>query len=281
MFSILRISILSVLLACEIHAKTQILEETPDTYAIVELLTIYDVYDANGAISLRRIGRAYDGGYVVPELAMREADIIMGYGISDDISFEDDAVSIYGKASFGFDGTVQSVQPKTSNCYFVSSSIVSQTVIDALGRGVRTNSLGSFHQHVHWIRANDKKLFLKMDIEGNEYPVMPDILEHTSKITGIVLEIHFAEEDQIKKALNLLENLSQDFILVHLHGNNCAGSAFVTSNSQGEIPRVLELTYINKNLVLSYERSRDQSHPKPFDMPNGSNSPDSIFTIAY
>ncbi|HSW72120.1 MAG TPA: FkbM family methyltransferase, partial [Chlamydiales bacterium] len=263
------------------QAFQSVLPETPETYAIVELLKVYDTYDAHGSITLRRIGRAYDGGYVIPELAMQEAEVVMGYGISDDISFEDDASSLYGKPSFGFDGSSKSVKPKAPNCHFIPSNIVSEKFVKSLGNRVRTTTFGSFNQHLSWIGASDKKLFLKMDIEGNEYPVMPDILKHASKITGIVLEIHFAVVEQIEQALKLMQKLSQDFLLVHVHGNNCAESAFVTSNSKGELPRLFELTYINKNLVQSYEISRDQSHPKPFDMPNGSAMPDVSFTITY
>jgi hypothetical protein len=87
------------------------------------------------------------------------------------------------------------------------------------------------------------------------------------------------QSKQIAQALNLLQMLEKDFLLVHVHGNNNCKGSFVTTNSIGEITRVLELSYINRNLVQSYEISRDQTHPTSFDMPNVSKFPDVQFTI--
>jgi hypothetical protein len=48
---------------------------------------------------------------------------------------------------------------------------------------------------------------------------------------------------------------------------------------QRYIPRVLELSYINRSLVQSYEISYDQMHPTSLDMPNDPGHPDSEFAI--
>jgi hypothetical protein len=249
-----------------------ILHETPETHAIVALLKVYKTDDANGPIQLRRIGKAHDGGYVIPELAMQEADVVIGYGIANDISFEDLAAAIYGKPSYGFDCTCPSIQPMQKECHFISSCIVNE-------KSIKPPSYGSFDQHVNLVGATGKNVFLKMDIEGNEYDTMPDILQRASNITGIVLEIHFMEPQQIAQALHLLEMLDKDFLLVHVHGNNHCRDGFVTTNSRGYIPRVLELSYINKLLVQSYEISSDQTHPTHLDMSNAPNLPDVAFTI--
>jgi hypothetical protein len=129
------------------------------------------------------------------------------------------------------------------------------------------------------IGAAGKNVFVKMDIEGNEYETMPDILRHASTITGIVLEIHFEKADQIAQALGLLQRLNRDFLLVHVHGNNHTPHGFMTSNSRGVITRVLELTYINRSLVQSYEISSNQTHPTCLDMANYTRLSDVAFTI--
>ena len=118
-----------------------------------------------------------------------------------------------------------------------------------------------------------------MDIEGNEYETIPDILQHGSQITGIVLEIHFEEPQQIAQALRLLQSLDQNFLLVHLHGNNYCTKCIETSHVRGSISRVLELTYIHRSFVHHYEVSRDQVHPTPIDFPNDHDSLDNEFTI--
>lgn len=256
------------------HDWHSVLLETPDTKAIAEHLKVYKAYDANGPIQLRRIGKANDGGYVVPELALSSADIVLGYGIANDISFEDSSAATYEKPSFGFDCTCPRIQPVQKKCHFISSCIVGEE-----GSGQQFSSSATFDQHVDMVGANGKNIFVKMDIEGNEYETMPDILRRASNITGIVMEIHFTEPQQITKALHLLEMLDKDFLLVHLHSNNHCRDVFVASNAIGYIPRVLELSYINRRLIQNYEISSDQTHPTYLDMPNTPNLPDVEFTI--
>ena len=250
-----------------------ILFETPETHAIAALLTVYQPYDVNGSVQLRRIGRANDGGYLIPELAMQKTDVVIGYGIANDISFEDSATAIYGKPSYGFDCTCPAIQPRQKECHFIPSCIASKESSNPIP------GYASFDQHLGMVGAAGKKLFIKMDIEGSEYDTMPDILRHASAITGIVLEIHFMESGQIAQALRLLQMLDQDFLLVHVHGNNNCKDNFISANSRGNIPRVLELTYINRNLVQYFEISPDQSHPTRLDMPNSPGIPDAEFAI--
>ena len=250
------------------------LEETPETREIAALLKVVKIYGENGPIPLRRIGRDFDGGYVVPETVIQKADAVFGYGISDDISFEEETASRFGKPSWGFDGTCPPVATHHPLCHFVPQCIVSE---QAYLQNPDKN--GTFAQQIAQFGLESKKLFIKMDIEGNEYDTLPDILRHAKNVTGLVLEIHFTEDSEIPQALALLKNLSDHFHLVHVHGNNCCLEHFVTSNAKGAIPRVLELTYINKDLVSRYELSQDQSHPTPLDMPNASKIADLSFTI--
>ncbi len=254
------------------HLLHSLLSETPDTHDIVRLLRVYRAYDAEGPIQLRRIGRDRDGGYVVPEIAIQKADAVMGYGISDDISFEESVAAIYEKPSWGFDGTCPPVETTHELCHFVPLCIVSNKQMSE-GRNA------SFDEQVEMLGIRGKKLFVKMDIEGNEYDTLPDLLQHTRDITGIVLEIHFPADNQIAEALNLLRTLDKDFLLVHVHGNNYCLDHFVTSNSTGRLPRVMELSYINKRLVEKYEISPDQSHPTKDDLPNNRDVSDMEFAI--
>ncbi len=262
---------------------SQVLQETVETHEIVEHLKVYQVFHDGAPISMKRIGRAYDGGYVIPEIAIQAADTVMGYGISNDISFEDMAATLYDKSSFGFDGTVVKVHPKNPNCQFISSNIVSHSAALDVFQGKDGlhpfKKPTSFDQQLEILGLRGLPLFIKMDIEGSEYETMPDLLRHAGDITGIVLEIHFGEDAQIPKALSLLRQLDRDFLLIHVHGNNCMSSCIETSNCIGYIPRVLELTYIHKNLVDHYELSLNQSHPTPLDMPNHKDLPDAQFTV--
>lgn len=110
-----------------------------------------------------------------------------------------------------------------------------------------------------------------MDVEGGEYNSLEEILSnYHSQITGIVLEIHFDELEHSKTGLNLLKTLSQNFVLLNVRGNNCVGNnaMFISKNAIGLVPKVIGLTYINKNLVTDYKLSSIHKYPSKVDMPN-------------
>jgi hypothetical protein len=56
--------------------------------------------------SLVRIGRANDGGYVVDSRSVENSDILIGLGINDDWSFEEDFYSRRRVPVVAFDGSV-------------------------------------------------------------------------------------------------------------------------------------------------------------------------------
>ena len=223
-----------------------------------------------------RLGQHNDGGYVVPIAALESADVLMGYGIADDISFERNFSQHFNKPSFGFDCGVQNIETEDPRCHFCSECIGTS---DYLYEGQKSSGkIVSFSQQLQRLNLINKKVFIKMDIEGAEFDVMDNILMHAKNITGMVLEVHIPDKDPVK-ALELLISINKYFVLVHLHGNNCSNFYFKTKHSTHHVPNVLELTYINKNLVDSYEISNNQKHPKPIDQPNFFSNPECEFEI--
>ena len=253
---------------------------TPETVALqnlVNVLKVYTVYDQNGIIKHIRHGRPMDGGYVVPEIAFNTAQALIGYGIADDISFEEQFSDLYNKPSYGFDCGAENVKVKNKLCTFIKECISSDASIYANQKS--SNEVSSFSQQLQKLGLEGKKLFIKMDIEGTEYEAFEDIYKHASNITGIALEIHFVSLEQMLKATKLISRLGNDFFLTHVHGNNCVPYTFVTKQSNGIITKVLELTFINKSLVSKFQISNNQSHPLPIDMPNCPNKEETKFEI--
>ena len=232
---------------------------------LVDLLKIYSVSDDNGPLKFIRLGKEYDGGYVVPEKALVEADVLMGYGISDDPSFENDFSIKYNKPSYGFDCGVPSAKAQSKLFTFKSECIANDSFV--YNNQKSSMKVSSFSEQLNSLGINNKKVFVKMDIEGSEYDAFDDILKHSNNITGIALEIHFDTAKAMDRAISLLSKLKGDFVLVHVHGTNCSPIAFKTENSTGLIPYFIELTYINKNLVNKSFISDDQTHPTHLDMP--------------
>lgn len=255
------------------NKKLRITLEEPALEPLVSLLKVYDTFDDNGPIKLIRLGRDNDGGYIVPTIALIKATALLGYGISDDISFEEQFSNIYQKKSYGFDCTINNINTNNKLCSFIPQCIGPKNSLNK-------DKYSYFEQQLKNLNLEHKQIFIKMDIEGAEYNVFSEILKHNANITGIVIEIHFNNEStEYRKAINLLEELNKYFFLIHVHGNNWCGKIFTTKNSKGYIPKVLELTYINKSLAQKATIATNQTHPKKIDMPNRKNHPDWKFEI--
>ena len=246
-----------------------------------DFLKVYTVYDADGLIKLIRIGKDGDGGYAIPETSLKNAQALLGYGVADDISFEEQFSTQYNKESYGFDCSIKQIDIKNKLTHFIPECLATGNFI--YGKLDNVN-VSSFKQQLKTLNLEEKKIFIKMDIEGAEYEVFPEVLKNAKNITGIVMELHLdIGTDGLNKAMKLLSSLNQDFFLVSVHGNNCGIRSnhytFTTPHSKGNIPRLLELTYINKNLVSKAHIGEDQSHPAKIDMPNCKDLEDPYFEI--
>lgn len=244
---------------------------------LVSHLKVYDVKDENGPIELIRHGKNNDGGYIVATKSLNQADILLGYGIADDNSFENDFSLKYNKPSFGFDCGVSNSEGKSKLFTFISECIDSDSSL--YGNQKSSNNVSSFSSQIEKLKLQDKKLFIKMDIEGAEYEAFKDILKYSKNITGITLEIHLGDGVIIQKAINLLKKLSDDFILIHVHGNNGGKAYFTTTNLLGVLPNIFQVTFINKSLITSSTLSENQSHPREIDQPDNPNKSDLKFKI--
>lgn len=243
---------------------------------LVRFLKVYSAYDHNGNLQLVRHGKPNDGGYVVATKAFESADALLGYGINDDNSFEDNFSEIYAKPSYGFDCGITHINAKSPLFTFVDQCIGSDRTLYNTSQS--SGKISTFEQQVGQLKLKGKKLFIKMDIEGAEYEAFEGILPYHSSITGIALEIHFHDIEATKKALKLLSSLDKNFVLLHVHGNNCC-VGFSTPNSIGKISRVLELSYIHKSLITNYHVAKDQTHPTAIDMPNNIGTPEAEFEV--
>jgi hypothetical protein len=245
---------------------------------VVSFLKVYEIKDESGEIKLIRHGGDYDGGYIIPEKALQRADVLMGYGIADDNSFEEQFSIKYQKPSFGFDCGIDSISSNSNLFTFVNECIGSDDFI--YGHQNSSKKIHTFTEQVNKLNLDGKNIFLKMDIEGAEYDAFEDIIKHASSITGIALKIHVFDSDSAVRAANLLRSLQENFVLVHVHGNNCCSRpGIVVENAYGKMSHVIELSYINKNLITSYNLSSNQPHPTALDMPNLRNMPDVHFEV--
>jgi hypothetical protein len=112
-----------------------------------------------------------------------------------------------------------------------------------------------------------RDMFLKMDIEGNEWACFDSISSKTiDQFSQIVCEFHnlenFTSPDFAELAARVFEKLYQTHRVIHVHGNN--NLPFVELWGV-PVPRVLELTLVNA-ANFEFERS-SEIFPTPLDHP--------------
>ena len=172
-----------------------------------------------------RLGKIYDGGYVVVEIPTRYSILLAG-GIYNDISFEEAVVLKYGVRCIAFDGSICALPSKNDAIDFVKKYIGNEN----------TDTQTDLHDLI----SNHDGIFIKMDIEGGEIPWLHSLSDdQLNKFNQIVIEFHcpFTEKDDVFKKLN------RNHVLVHFHGNNCCHSRTYKGVS---IPNIFECTYIHK-----------------------------------
>ena len=218
-----------------------------------------------------RIGALGDGGYVVSALPTTY-DVLISGGVSNDISFEQDFLNRYPTAKcFAFDGTVDGLPTTDPRITFVKKNL------GAYETDITTNLESYFNEY--------DNIFLKLDIEGHEFRILPVLLKHFHKIKQIVLEIHSSMDILLHPyyyqglsdvthdtMFGLLRDMNKTHTLVHIHGNN--GCETHTFNGIG-LPNVFECTYVRNDFIPT-KVLNDVPFPHALDYPNSTKRPDYV-----
>jgi len=214
-----------------------------------------------------RIGKPYDGGYVICELPTSYDCIISG-GISNDISFEQAFLTKYPEIPcFAFDGTVSSLPTNDSRIQFIKKNLGNEET-DTL-----TNLKGTMEPF--------KNIFMKIDIEGHEFRLFPTFSDtQMSCIKQLVVEVHSPGDIQLHPnyfvglsdithpfMIQFFEKLNKTHTLVHVHPNTVCRTYYVEGI---HLPNVFECTFIRNDFVTDKIRNTEPI-PTVLDMPNGPN----------
>ena len=203
-----------------------------------------------------RCGNDYDGGYVFGDIN-ENYDCYISAGVSNEESFSRDFIKKYNmnkNNSFAFDGTIQDYPTVyTKDITFIRKNIN------------RFND--TKNTDLSFLTDNYNNIFLKMDIEGGEYPWLLSVDDNTlNKIKQIAIEFHGICDNswgcKIEDKIKCFEKLNKTHYIIHAHGNNYG-------NTTNNIPDVIELTYINKNYFTSEPELNTEPLPiYNLDFPN-------------
>lgn len=188
-----------------------------------------------------RLGRNYDGGYVVvsgrEDDSLSESRIAYSLGICDDVSF-DLALAKRGYEVFQYDHTIDALPENNEHFHWRKTGVTGKR---------ETGRLKSLETILRSDGNSDKSgMFLKCDIEGSEWAMLADCGSDTlRRFDQIVIEFHellsFRKRGIILKAL---KKLSETHETVYIHPNN---NSYVDYSGLLITPDVLEATFVLKD----------------------------------
>jgi len=163
------------------------------------------------SIATKRIGSPY-GGWIVAAEALGNArnPVVLSFGLGDDISFDEEMIRNYGACVYGFDPTPASLSwiaahGKPSNMQVFPIGIAAfdgEQKFSLSKRETRGNfssretagiTVGCKVMRYRSILANLELQHvdvLKLDVEGSEYDVIPDIITSPIQPVQLLVEFH-------------------------------------------------------------------------------------------
>jgi hypothetical protein len=236
---------------------------------------------------MRRVGSKNDGGYVIPE-NFPEIKTIVSFGLGDNWSFEkqlleegfiDEFVFYDHTVSFRslFLRTTRRLSSRNFKIdalayrvlilfrYFVDFKVkrfrhVSKEITQFESTKVKTNLIEVADN------VTDSQFFLKVDIEGDEYFLVDQIIKTSARIPLMIIEFHNTELKRVEFEDAILK-LKEFFIICHVHPNN-----FEPLSSDG-IPIAMEITFGRKD-VYPFQGLIDFLPIQRLDAPSSANRDD-------
>ncbi|MDR1952196.1 MAG: FkbM family methyltransferase [Elusimicrobiota bacterium] len=242
-----------------------------------------------GLNDLIRLGKNWDGGYVVSQRQIDKTDILLSFGINKIDSFEEDFLKIKKVKLYAFNGAVSSgiiKQLRRNAIELFREAIVyffkgyarkakerfvhgrrdvkimnyftkflkpskNYSFINKFLNQFDDERFISFDNIFNQIlppphEIKDLSIFVKMNIEGLEFDALSDMIPFFNKVNGLIVKFPYFIIKQ-KRFENIMDTFCQHFYITHI----CMIKCMVVDDL--ELPQELEITFINKDLVLSSE----------------------------
>ncbi len=204
-----------------------------------------------------RLGKAYDGGYVLLD-DFAENMKAYTFGIADDVSFEKELAN-RGVHVFMHDHTIPCL-PETHD-YFHFSRVGISHIDEPENNKLSMKTLLQRNGDL-----GNNRLLLKMDVEGAEWDCIESMpTEILNQFCQITFELHrLTDIDNERKIINCLDKLNLTHQVIWIHANNFG---HIEKAGEGlEVPAYIEVTYVNKSLYRT--ESGNCSFPLSIDMPD-------------
>lgn len=244
---------------------------------------------------LVRLGRDGDGGYVLAAESLRRSKALISLGIATEWSFDSEFLASKRGVEYiacdrgtGFVvnlvSAARSVLKPSDWGNVTRSGRVAFRFLKLVPPAPFSNKRRFYRK---WVRSavvdqkrdilfgsvfdslrSRKGVLLKMDIEGGEYEIIPEIArierQNPGTFTGLVMELHdvLAREKELS---SVMKQLLACFEIVHVHVNNCVPAS-------GDFPDFIEVALAPKDWLRDRKRLSRPNHG--LDSPNESALPD-------
>lgn len=220
--------------------------------------------------NLVRLGGKHDGGYVVAKDALSSSSCLLSFGISYDLKFEYDFAALSGFTHRVYMYDKSTIPASLKNIWErILSSLKFQSPRPLLnyagfifmlrrlirhGASLKRTNISNIEQldcttlsSILFQLPEKTGIFLKIDIEGDEYLILEDIISSLASFNALVIEFHNvgAYWSKIKFFVRVLKE--NGLLLDHLHVNNYGG---LSTNRR---PNVIEVSFsrvMNRDSVV-------------------------------
>jgi hypothetical protein len=218
-------------------------KSTKHSRSVQDLISILSPNKFKG--KLKRFGNKGDGSYVLPGDLINSNTYLISGGISDNNDFE---IELAKKGVMGIQ-----VDNSISRAPKEHKNLVLKIATLGGGDGIHEVSLESLISSA----PSNKKLIVKLDIEGAEIAALQNLSEKSlKKINCLVLELHnlssLVQDNKVLQMLNKLKN--SGLSSVYLQANN------------GILDYIIAGVFIPDNVEVTLVRKERVSKPGPKDV---------------
>lgn len=219
-------------------------------------------------LSSKRLGSRFDGGYVLPMVALENTNLLISYGYGNNFDFESDFLKInYLNHCQLYDGSIdgkllfarfmkylafQSPKTKAFPRYLFLDILryarmklnprltyYSKYVTPGPTSLPKTiSALQTFESII-----GKQEYILKLDVEGAEYEILKPLLDYLDSISCLIVEFHQVDKNT-NSFLYLISQLKSSFFISNVHFNNY-------SETLGPVPKTIEVVLVSKRYFTS------------------------------
>lgn len=257
----------------------------------------FDLLKPLNTNNLIRVGSKKDGGYVVDKNIILNTNQLISYGMGLDWSFEVEYLKLNKKGRVDiYDHTINAITFLRPCLKYLKrfltfrlnyNDLIERFVqlkkyldfvynknINFYKKKISTTKLSETIQVNQTFQKLEKnnKIIMKIDIEGDEYEIIDEVINNNKNIEMLIIEFHNLDINELK-FISIIKKLNTYFYSIHIHGNNHCGF------SESGLPVALEITFVNNKYKPTDIIFKKKFPNQELDFPNDPEKDDLFFSF--